>query len=285
MTDWIVIGLRALAFIAALQAAGVPMFLCLFGDDLRAAGTSIRRLGQRAGAAGLLLTVAYQLATPARLTGDLSGVLDGSMQALMIESDAGTATGVRVLGLMMIALALLARRRFATTAALAGSVLVAVSFAFMGHTASADQRWLLASLLILHLFFVAFWFGALQPLVLASRHEPPALSGRIVEQFSKLAIWLVPGLFVAGLAMSVMLLRGASSLLTAYGWSLLAKVSGFTVLMLLAALNKWQLGPRLVHGELGVAAAFRRSLQAEWVLIAAVLTITAVMTSLFSPVH
>jgi putative copper export protein len=51
----------------------------------------------------------------------------------------------------------------------------------------------------------------------------------------------------------------------------------------LAAANKWRLGPALVHGPVQSGRWFRRSVAAEYVLIAAVLTITAVMTSLFSP--
>jgi hypothetical protein len=60
----------------------------------------------------------------------------------------------------------------------------------------------------------------------------------------------------------------------------LAKVGGFTALIALAALNKWRFGPRIAAGA---AAAFRRGVAVEWVLIAAVLTVTATMTTLFSP--
>jgi putative copper export protein len=64
---------------------------------------------------------------------------------------------------------------------------------------------------------------------------------------------------------------------------LIAKAVGFAVLMGLAAANKWRLGPALVHGPVQSGQWFRRSVAAEYVLIAAVLTITAVMTSFFSP--
>jgi putative copper export protein len=285
MADFIVIGVRALGFVAALQAAGAPLFLWLFGDDLPRSTRAIRRLGGRTALAGLLLTIAYQVLEPARLTGELTGILDTSMQAVLLASDLGTATVVRVLGLAMVVLMWLKLSRFGAATALTGSTLVVVSFAFMGHTAADDQRWLLATLLILHLMLVAFWFGALWPFYLASRHETLATSGLIVERFSQLAVWLVPVIFIAGLAMSVLLLPSLASLTTPYGLSLLAKTSGFALLMGLASLNKWRLGPRLAHGDGRAAHAFRCSLAAEWILIAAVLTVTAVMTALFSPTH
>ena len=57
------------------------------------------------------------------------------------------------------------------------------------------------------------------------------------------------------------------------------------LLLALAALNKRRLGPRISAGEAGALVAFRRSVAAEWWLIAAVLSVTAVMTALFSPGH
>jgi putative copper resistance protein D len=68
-----------------------------------------------------------------------------------------------------------------------------------------------------------------------------------------------------------------------YGESLLAKIAGFMVLMGLAAANKWRLGPALTRGAVQSGLRFRRSLVAEYVLIVAVLAVTAVMTSWFSP--
>jgi putative copper resistance protein D len=61
------------------------------------------------------------------------------------------------------------------------------------------------------------------------------------------------------------------------------KVAGFAVLMGFAALNKWRFGPALSRGDARATAAFRRSLAAEYVLIAAVLSVTAVLTSFYSP--
>src|SRR5690606_18361444 len=206
MADSIAIGLRALAFIAALQAAGASLFLSLFAEDLEHAGVAVRSFAWRTAAAAVLIAVAHQLVEPARLTGDLSGVHDGSLQAVLLASDVGTTTSVRILGLALILIGGLAHGRAAGIVALAGSTMVAASFTLMGHTAAADERWLLAPVLFLHLFIVAFWFGALWPLHLATRLEPPGAAAQVVERFSRLAAWWVPALFLAGLVMAVVLL-------------------------------------------------------------------------------
>ncbi len=75
------------------------------------------------------------------------------------------------------------------------------------------------------------------------------------------------------------------NLWTAYGVSLLAKVSGFAALMGLATLNKWRLGPAIAAGHAPALRNFQRSVVAEWSLIVAVLVVTATMTGLFSPIH
>ena len=285
MTDQIIVALRALSFVAALQAAGLPLFLWLFADDLHRATQPIAALAKRTAVLGLVFAVAYQLAEPARLAGDLRGILDGSLQAALLGSEAGVASSVRVLGLALIALGWLKPSRLGAAVAVAGGTLIAASFAFMGHTAAHDQRWYLASLLIVHLLIVAFWFGALWPLHLASRYEELAVNGVIIERFSKIATWLVPVIFLAGLALSVALLPDLASLRKPYGLLLLAKVAGFAALMALAALNKWRLGPAIAKGSAGALVSFRRSVFVEWLLIAAVLAVTAVMTALFSPRH
>jgi putative copper resistance protein D len=283
--DSFVISLRALGFICALQAAGVALFLGLFDADMAGSANKVRSFGKRIAITGILATAAYQLAQPVRMVGAFGGVLDGSLQTMILQSDLGTTHAVRVMGLIMIVFAVARTTRFAQAVAVIGVTLVAVSFAFMGHTVTQDQRWLLAALLTLHILVVAFWFGALIPMYIASRYEKMPDAGRLFERFSAIATWLVPVIFVAGLAMTLSLVPDLASLRTNYGYSILAKVVGFSVLMLLAAANKWNLGPRIAAGDPVALPLFRRSVLIEVTLITIVLVVTAVMTSLFSIGH
>ncbi len=285
MPDIVAIGLRAVSFVAVLQAAGVAMFLWLFGGSLARSAGKIRSLGITAAIAGGVLTLAYHLVQPARMTGSFSGMLDGSLQAMLLTSDAGATTAIRILGLVMLVVGLPKRNRLGEACSLIGATLVVVSFGLMGHTAAHDQRWVLVTLLVVHLLIIAFWFGALLPLYVAASRETVADNAFVIENFSAIAAWLVPIIFVAGLGMSVLLLEEFNNLWTAYGVSLLAKVSGFAALMGLATLNKWRLGPAIAAGHAPALRNFQRSVVAEWSLIVAVLVVTAIMTGLFSPIH
>jgi putative copper export protein len=279
----IAIGLRALAFAAALQAAGIPIFLYLFDKDLDRASDRIGALATRTAAIGFLFTLGTAIFEPARLAGEIAGILDASLHTLLLSTDWGTAIALRLLGLGMIAGGGLRPSRFGTLAALIGTTLVIASFAFMGHTATDDGRWLLSVLLIVHLLLLAFWFGALWPLLISLRQESSSLASLLIEQFSRLAFRLVPIVFVAGLAMAAVLLPDLPSLLRPYGLLLLLKIGGFSLLMGLAAANKWRFGPGVRRGDHASLQALRVSVLAEWALIVAVIAITATMTGLFSP--
>ena len=209
MPDIVAIGLRA---VTVLQAAGVAMFLWLFGRSLARSAGKIRSLGIKAAIAGGVLTLAYHLVQPARMTGSFSGMLDGSLQAMLLTSDAGATTAIRILGLVMLVLGLRKPNRLGEASSLIGATLIVVSFGLMGHTAAHDQRWVLVTLLVVHLLIIAFWFGALLPLYMAASRETDADNALVIENFSAIAAWLVPIIFVAGLGMSILLLEEFNNL-------------------------------------------------------------------------
>lgn len=283
--DLLASALRALGFVAAIQAAGTALFQALFGNELKASAPAVAKLGKAAAAGGLFLTVAYHVVQPARLAGAFSGIFDSGLQALVLASDAGASAATRMLGLALVIFACAKRDRARDMVGVIGATLVAMSFVLMGHTATHDQRWLLVALLGVHVLIVAFWFGALLPLHFASSREALGTNAALIERFSAAAVWLVPLIMVAGIAMSVLLLPNLASVATPYGALLLAKVGGFAALMALAAANKWRWGPLIEAQQAGALVAFRRSVLGEWVLIAAVLSVTAAMTTLFSPGH
>ena len=93
-----VLGLRALSFIAIFQAAGIFIFLKIFESQLILSVDIIRKLGFIASVVAILLTVTYHFSVPARFTGSFGGILDPSMQLLLMKSNAGIARTVRVAG-------------------------------------------------------------------------------------------------------------------------------------------------------------------------------------------
>jgi len=283
MTDVLSVILRALSFILLFQAAGVALFVALFGRRLASARGAVRRLGQAAALAAIMLVAAHYALEAARMAGELSGMWDPTLQGMVWDSPGRAALICRLAGLLLIAIGLQVASPRSTIVAVGGAVLATGAFTLTGHTSVNAHRVALATLLMLHLLILAFWFGALWPLIVASSRETPARAADLIERFTAVATWLVPVILLAGIVMAVLLLPSVSALNEPYGKLLIAKVVGFALLMGLAAANKWRLGPALVHGPAQSGRWFRRSVAAEYVLIAAVLAITAVMTSFFSP--
>ncbi len=244
MPDVVSVILRALSFVLLFQAAGVAIFVAVFGRRLASSQVSVRRLGQAAAIAAIVLVAAHYALEAARMAGEMSGMWDPTLQGMAWNSPAGTALICRLLGLLLIAVGLQEASVRWTILAVGGTVLATGAFALTGHTSVNAHRAALAPLLMLHLLVVAFWFGALWPLYVASLRETPARASDIIERFTAVATWLVPVVFLAGIVMAVLLLPNLQALSEPYGELLIAKVVGFAVLMGLAAANKWRLGPK-----------------------------------------
>lgn len=270
---------KALSFVCALQAAGIALFLQLFGGQGAEVEARVRRLGTWSALSAVALVGVHYALEPARMAGELAGIADWGLQKFVATSNAAIAAALRIVGLLWVALAM---RPGAGRSAWIGAVLIALSFAATGHTAAHSYRWALAALLVIHLLVIEFWFGALLPLILCTRGTPEA-AGQCVRRFSRLATALVPLIFFAGLGMALALVPDLRTLNEPYGRLLLLKVAGFAAVLALAALNKWKLAPALEAGHVEAARRFRWSVGAECILIGAVLVATAVMTSFFSP--
>ena len=285
-TDALVIGLRALSFVALFQATGGAIFLALFGSGLGGATVErIRSLTMIAAFTALVLAVLHYVLTPARMAGTFGATFDPSLEALLLQSNAGGAHIVRFVGLALLALTLDRGSRLNKIVGSIGVALALASFALMGHTTIHPQRWLLVLPLLAHVGVAAFWFGALVPLRVLVRTESAERSGAAIARFSALATRLVPIILLCGVILSVTFIRSFAELWTGYGAMVLGKALAFGALLGLASLNKWRFAPRMVRGDAGAVALFRRTVAIEWVLLAAILVATAALTSLYAPEH
>jgi copper resistance protein D len=284
MVDPVAVLIRGLSFIAMFQAVGGALFLTLFGSQLPVSGWPIRRLLRRVTVVAVGLVLLQFSFEAARLSGELSGLWDAQMQQLAWHSASGTATRLRLIGLLLVLVCLyLSRRHLAGVLCLIGTATLVAAFTVIGHTVDHPHRAMLVVLLLAHVLIVAFWFGALWPLRQAVSHEAPAVAAAVLERFSHIAVWVVPGLLLAGATVAILLVPGFSVFGQPYGELLLTKLAGFGVLMGLAAVNKLRLTPALLQDNPMAAPRMRRSLRGEYLLIALVLLVTAVMTGLYSP--
>jgi len=265
--------LRAVAFVLLFQAAGAAAFCAGFGPALTLSRPGITRLGRVAAVLAMPAVLGHNLLDAARMTGNFSGALDPSMQKLAMISSSGAALACRMAGLITIALAFPRARRLALAL---GALAAAISFTLTGHTSISAFRPALAPALFAHVAIGMFWFGSLLPLYLVSEREPRAGAVRIIEAFSKAAVWSVPLILIAGAAMTALLVPGWAVFKQPYGELLLVKLALFAILMLLAAANRWRYGRE-------AGRAFRRTVAMEVGLISCVLVVTAGLTEFFSP--
>lgn len=285
VTDALVIGLRAVTFVALFQAAGTALFLALYSPELaQAPAERLRNVARVAALVALVAAVLHYVLTPARMAGDFGSTFDPALESLLLRSSSGTGHIARVIGLAVLLLSLDRPSKLNTSASCAGAALALASFALMGHTVIHPQQWLLTPLLLVHVGVAAVWFGALTGLHVAARDMGVAAAA-LVERFSAHAVRAVPAIFVCGFLMSVLFVRSFAELATPYGAMVLGKSAAFAGLMALAAQNRLRFGPRIFAGDAAAVPALVRTVKAEWVLIAAVLAATAVMTSLYAPEH
>ena len=281
--DVLSVTLRALSFLTLFQAAGIALFVALREPELPNTGRSLRRIGILAALIAAAFLLAQYLLEAGRMRGELGGVLDPTLQGIVMHSSASLALSSRLLGLLLIVGGLLRVGTVGGMARVLGVVLLLASFTFVGHTSKDALHWLLSLVLLAHLSVVAFWYGGLLPLYLVSSQEPPQTAGWVVQRFSARAVWLVPVLLLAGLILATLLLPNLAALRRPYGELLIAKVVGFCALMPLAALNRWRFGPGLQRGDPVAGRRFRQLLVAEFVLLATILCVTDVMTTFYSP--
>ena len=271
---------KAVGYGAALLAMGGPLFVLVF----RSSSNDVRQLARKVAVIAALIGLAVLALRfgirSARISGmGLSGAVDPMMLGFVWDSPLGAAAIWRGAGELLV-VALLIRGIVGISAGLIGALLIAVSYTFVGHSLG-DPRWLLASLLTLHLLAAAFWIGALLPL----RHAVDQPEGaRLLHRFGNVASLTVALLVVVGLIFAWLMTGSFSNLLsTAYGWTLLAKLSVVSGLMALAALNKWRFVPALASGTPVAVRHLRRSIQIEAMAVLLILIATATLTSITTP--
>jgi len=278
--DVLSVTVRALAFIALFQAIGAAFFLAGFARQLAISFVDIRRLALIAASCGVFLVFTHLTLDATRMAGEYGGLWDRELQQLAWSSGSGWAQLTQVAGLLLVLAAL---KRSAHWYASLGGTIALAGFLLTGHTSAHALRAVLAPLLGLHLLIVAGWFGALAPLLIVIRREAKPMVALIVARYSAIAGLLVPLIALAGLSMAWLLTGSLTVLRRPYGELLMVKLILFSLLMALAAWNKWRLTPALALGEARAAVALQRSIIAEIILIAVVLSVTAALTSLYSP--
>jgi copper transport protein len=118
-------------------------------------------------------------------------------------------------------------------------------------------------MVFLHALGLALWVGAL-PILYEHYRYADGRGHLVLTRFSNLALPIVGIALSAGLVISWIQLGEVASLwTTAYGRILLVKLTIVSIILALAALNRWLLTPRLTQNDMGAARALRRTILGE----------------------
>lgn len=280
---WLSISVKAMAYATTLLAAGLALtvlFLRTLPEDEE------RSLGGIAVLMAMASAFFSVLRLPIRASflmgGTWAGALDPMILSMVLESPLGTAVALRLVGLALI-LGILSRSRIGRNVAALGTVFVAASFAMRGH-ALEDPRSLLGVLVTAHILGLAFWLGAILSLWRLSRHSGSQATGAVAAEFGGKALLIVPGLTLAGIV-TFLVLTGwrVESLTSAYAQFFAVKLALFSGVLGFAAWNKLRLTSALQNGAPAAAVQLRVSLWFEAGLIAAVLFVTAALSTVSAP--
>ncbi|WP_236191696.1 copper homeostasis membrane protein CopD [Pseudomonas pharyngis] len=268
MAELINILLRLALYVDLLLLFGLALF-GLYSVD---AALRFRPMLRGMALIGALLSVAGLVLMTRAMSGETEfAALWPHLQMMALETDIGLAWALRMIAL--IAVMVWPRLWLAS---MAGAVALA-SLAWSGHGAM-DNAWHLLSD-ILHLLAAGTWLGAMLALILMSRLDALFCEARIrsladsVKHFEGVGAAIVLILSVTGVANYLFIVGPTLGevLFGTYGILLAIKVVLFGGMLVLAALNRFHLGPLLEQslraGQHQVAAnALRRSVALELVI-------------------
>jgi copper transport protein len=170
----------------------------------------------------------------------------------------------------LVAASWFVRRSFS----LIGLLGIGVALALSGHAATAAPRLLTVPSVFLHGICVAFWIGALLPLVLAVRRADDR--GRALARFSKLMPYpLVLTVMTGGVLAVIQVGRLDALWSTSYGLVLSCKLAAVLALLALAAANRYLLVPRFEGVGASAARPLALSIAIELALALAILGLVA----------
>ncbi|GGI02932.1 copper resistance CopC/CopD family protein [Egicoccus halophilus] len=249
--------LRGASYLGVLLAAGAAAFSAWVAarrEERDVAWTWAVRGAVLAAVTSLLAVPVQTVAVTGR---SLAGVFasGGGLGDTLVFSSFGQSTLLRLVALaaFVVAWQRLDRGRGGAGShleVLVTGALAAGSFVLDGHQRAVEPTWLLIGADLVHLLGAALWVGGLVLLLGAVRRrridDDPVGAAGLVSRFSRLALWSVLALTVAGVAMSGVLVRTPRALTaTGYGWTLVAKVGLVALVLLAAAYNRWRLEPAI----------------------------------------
>jgi putative copper resistance protein D len=294
-TSWELTSLvcKLLLYFGAASIAGGSLCLWLYNNGKRQffeKVISYIMLGAFLGFLGTLVNYFVQVGLiNAR---GLTGMFDWDMASLLLETQLGEVTYMRLTGFILAFISSLIFFRKAVRLPqqsfyrlLLGVhgiafLFVAFSFTKAGHVSVLTG--IARTAVVFHLYAFSAWVGSLFPLLLLTNSTELNLLKKLMQQFGDNALGIIIILAGMGALMLLELLDNPAELYTTpYGWVFLLKLFLVLVTLSVAVINKLVLVPAIVNNA--SALRLRRSIRVEMVAITLVLIATSYLSTIVGP--
>ena len=267
---------RVVLYASVLLAAGSALLLLIMTWPA-SVEPGLRRQGR---IAALVAILAYGVSMAVGgadiVAGGPGALFSGAAWSAAMKSTLSLSAAIGIPGALLAAWAFSRRIEWALWT---GFALLVASFLVTGHAATAVPVWLAATNVGLHLVGGAFWFAAFAPLIATSKVSTGPEAGRVMDQFSSRAVWLVGLVLLSGLVISWIQVRSPANLPgTDYGQRLLVKLGLVAAILAIAFWNKSTLTPALRNAGDGAGARMARSIRIESVVMLLVVAAAASLT-------
>ena len=222
----------------------------------------------------------------------LTGMFDWDMASLLLETQLGEVTYMRLTGFILAFISSLIFFRKAVRLpqqsfyrlllGVHGIAFLFVAFTFTkaGHVSVLTG--IARTAVVFHLYAFSAWIGSLFPLLLLTNSTELNLLKKLMQQFGDNALGIVIILAGMGALMLLELLDNPAELYTTpYGWVFLLKLFLVLVTLSVAAINKLVLVPAIVKNA--SALRLRRSIRVEMVAVTLVLIATSYLSTIVGP--
>ncbi|HVL97922.1 MAG TPA: CopD family protein [Egibacteraceae bacterium] len=279
---------RVVLVTGVLVAVGGAVFVGAVHDGRGHERARIVRLVRAAAIAGMAASALSVPLHAAVVQGSgFAGASDARTLAAVAASPFGAAALLRLAGLCAVALGV-GRPRTGALVTGAGVLVALAGFTLTGHSATADTRWLAATVTVVHAGAAGVWLGGLLLLgvVLAMRRGSFDASGgaRLLGRFSTVAAASVAALVPTGTALAAREVGSLGGLVSSgYGRTLLVKVALVAVVLALAAHNRWRLVPAIDRDGPAAWRRLQRTVRAELAGLLLAVAVTGALVRLAPP--
>jgi putative copper resistance protein D len=293
---------RAVHFAATAIVAGDAVFRTVIAAPVvpREAAASALRLTRSLRLAWFGLGVAvvsggiWLMLQAASMSGlPLDEALSADILSTVInETQFGQVSTVRAgLAICLVVCLVCDRLAIARWAGFAAALALAASLAWTGHAGSTAGQTgnLHLAADALHLIAAAAWIGGLAPLILflrAARRGKAISLSDVVGRFSIMGLVCVAALMLTGIINTAILVGSVHALVvTGYGRLLLLKLVLFTLMLMLALINRLVLTPRLGRSGNGALRWLARNSTIELALGLAILAVVGMLGTMHPAIH